>query len=375
MASLFWFCVVFVAYAYFGYPIVLFLAARLFGTAARRAPITPTVSFIITARNEAQRIRAKIENTLALDYPASLIEVIVASDHSDDDTDAIVSEFGERGVRLVRSPERRGKEFAQSLAIQVARGEVIVFSDVATTLDRNGVRNIVQSFADASVGCVSSVDRVIGSDGAPGGEGAYVRYEMFLRSLESRIGSVVGLSGSFFAARRQACTPWPVDLPSDFNTLLNCVRLGLRGVSNETAVGTYPDLAEPRAEYRRKTRTVSRGLISLGRNLQLLNVFRFGFSSFQLLSHKACRWLVPFAMAGALVSAIVLAWHSPTYAVFAAAQALAYAASALAIGTQARVTGIWRVIPFFVLVNLSILTAWSEVLRGRRAVTWQPSRR
>jgi glycosyltransferase involved in cell wall biosynthesis len=375
MQLLFWACVAFVFYAYFGYPAALYAVARLFGKPVRRAAITPAVSFIIAARNEAARIRSKIENTLPLDYPRDLLEIIVASDCSDDGTHDIVREYVNRGVRLVAAPERRGKEFAQSLAIKASSGEVLVFSDASTRLEPNGVRNIVQNFADSEIGCVSSVDQVTGADGQPGGEGAYVRYEMLIRSLESRVGSVVGLSGSFFAARREVCDPWPVDLPSDFNTLLNTVRKGMRGVSDPTAVGCYADLNDPHAEYARKVRTVSRGLRSLGRNLHLLNPLRHGLSAWELFSHKLCRWLVPFAMVGALVSSLVLAQGSTLYGSLAAFQVLGYAFAAFVIATGTPVGGAWKIVPFFVLVNLSILHAWFNAVRGRGAVIWEPSRR
>ncbi len=375
MEFFFWACAVFVFYAYLGYPAALYVVASLFGKPVRREAVTPMVSVIIAARNEAARIRSKIENTLALDYPRELLEIFVASDDSDDGTDAIVAEYATRGVRLVRSPERRGKEFAQSLAIKAARGEVLVFSDAATRLDASGVRNIVRSFADPAVGCVSSVDRLVGADGRPSGEGAYVRYEMFLRSLESQVGSVVGLSGSFFAARREVCDPWPVDLPSDFNTLLNAVRQGLRGVSDPSAIGWYADLDDARAEYVRKVRTISRGLRSLGRNLHLLNPLRHGLSAWELFSHKLCRWLVPFAMIGALISNIPLALNSRFYAGVLLLQALYYALALWALAAATGPRGALRIVSFFFLVNVSILHAWFNALRGRGAVTWEPSRR
>jgi Glycosyl transferase family 2 len=375
MPLLFWACVVFVFYAYFGYPAVLYVVARLFGKPVRREGITPRVSFVIAARNEAARIRSKIENTLALEYPRERMEIIVASDCSDDATHDIVREYAGRGVRLVAAPERRGKEFAQSLAIEASAGEVLVFSDASTRLEANGVRNIVQNFADPGIGCVSSVDRVLGADGQPSGEGAYVRYEMLLRSLESRVGSVVGLSGSFFAARREVCNPWPVDLPSDFNTLLNTVRRGMRGVSDPTAVGSYADLSDPRAEYARKVRTVSRGLRSLGRNLHLLNPLRHGLSAWELFSHKLCRWLVPFALVGAVASNIPLAFGSRFYAGTLLLQGVYYATALWYPATGRQPRGLLRIVSFFFLVNYSILHAWLNAVRGRGAVTWEPSRR
>jgi glycosyltransferase involved in cell wall biosynthesis len=375
MEAAFWGCLVFIGYAYAGYPLALYLLARLIGRPVSRAPFTPSVSFIITARNEAARIRAKVENTLALDYPRDRLEILVASDHSDDGTDAIVSGFSDRGVRLLRAPERKGKEAAQALAIAATSGEVLVFSDAATRLDPGGVASIVQNFADPTIGCASSVDRVLAADGTPTGEGAYVRYEMLLRALESKVGSVVGLSGSFFAARRQVCSPWPTDLPSDFNTLLNTLRLGMRGVSDPAAVGSYVDLSDPKGEYARKVRTVSRGLRSLARNLHLLNPVRYGLAAWQLFSHKLCRWMVPFAMIGALFTSGLLAPESGVYAVAFGLQCFAYVAAGWGLLAGKRFAGPARIVGFFVLVNISILHAWFNTIRGRKAVTWEPTRR
>src|SRR6185295_5842814 len=159
-------------------------------------------------------------------------------DCSTDDTDAIVLAYGQ-GVRLVRSPERLGKESAQRLALLEASGDILVFSDVATALAPDAVSTIVRNFADPTVGCVSSVDKFVDADGRVSGEGAYVRYEMFLRALETRVNSLVGLSGSFFAARREVCQRWSADRQSDFNTLLNAVEMGLRGVLDVQSAGYY----------------------------------------------------------------------------------------------------------------------------------------
>jgi glycosyltransferase involved in cell wall biosynthesis len=374
MELLFWTSALFVLYTYVGYPAVLVVAARLFGRAISRSEITPRVTFIIAARNEAGRIGSKIANTLALDYPKELLEIIVASDCSDDGTDDIVSQFRSQGVKLVVAPERRGKEFAQAMALREARGEIIVFSDVSTALEACGVRQIVQSFADAAVGCVSSIDRVVSQSGQVAGEGAYVRYEMFLRGLESRLGSVVGLSGSFFSARREVCEPWPTDLPSDFNTMLNAYRLGLRGVLDPTAVGIYTDLASPRAEYARKVRTITRGIRSFLRSLDLVNPLLYGNASWQLVSHKLFRWLVPFALVGALASALALA-ATPFYLAMAALQLVAYGLAVVGLLWQRAVAGPVRWLTFFLLVNVSIAHAWLNVLRRQKAVTWAPSQR
>lgn len=372
---LFWSSAAFCVYAYAGYPLLAAALATLRHRPVAAADITPPVSFIITVRNEEARLPDKMANTLALDYPRDAFEVIVTSDASSDGTHAIVESFADRGVRLVVAPERRGKEAAQLLAIQHASHDLLVFSDVATHLEPDGVLRIVRSFADPAIGSVSSEDLVLRADGSTGGEGAYVRYEMWLRQIESRLGSVVGLSGSFFAARRAVCRDWAVDIPSDFTTLLNTLKAGLRGISDPRALGYYQDLADGRREYARKVRTVVRGMSALLQHLELLNPFRFGLSAWQLASHKLCRWLVPVAMVLMLIASLLLAGTSRFYAVLAVLQLVAYALAGAGVVSPVAPRGPWRILTFFVVVNASILHAWWNVLLGRRVVTWEPSRR
>jgi glycosyltransferase involved in cell wall biosynthesis len=367
----FWSAIALVVYAYAGYPLALFLLSRLRQRPVLKGPVTRPVSFIITAHNEAGRIRAKIENTLSQHYPQSALDVIVASDCSTDDTDTIVQSFAPR-VRLVRATERRGKEAAQQLAVEAATGEILIFSDVATALAPDAVQTMAANFADTSVGCVSSVDRFVDEQGRVSGEGAYVRYEMKLRALETAVNSLVGLSGSFFAARREVCRHWKADRQSDFNTLLNSISIGLRGVQDPLSVGYYRNIVNDRNEMGRKIRTVVRGLFVLRSNLRLLNPFRYGLFAWQLASHKLCRWLVPIAMIVALVANTVLALYSAWYFGLAVVH-LGFYLLAL-VGIVSRV-GHLRIPAFFVLANAGVLVAWLRFLRGDRIVSWTPSQR
>jgi glycosyltransferase involved in cell wall biosynthesis len=368
---IFWLSVAFVLYGYFGYPCALFVIGSVRARPVRRAAITPRVSFVIAAHNEESRIAAKLENTLAQDFPSDALEIFVASDCSSDRTDDIVRSFGER-VRLVRACERRGKEAAQKLAIDQSTGEILVFSDVATALAPDGVSTIVSNFADPTVGCVSSVDRFIDADGRLSGEGAYVRYEMFLRSLETRVNSLVGLSGSFFAARREICRRWASDRQSDFSTLLNAVDHGQRGVLDPLSVGYYRNLADERREFERKIRTVVRGLAVCAANLRMLNVFRYGLFSWQLASHKLCRWLIPFALIAALFSNAALAGRATAYDATFLAQVALYAAALAGLQRRHRLL---LVPAFFVVSNAAIFAAWLRYARGERVTMWTPSNR
>jgi glycosyltransferase involved in cell wall biosynthesis len=372
MASLlFWASVGLILYAYIGYPCLLMALARARNRAVHKARITPRVSIIIAAYNEERRLRAKIDNTLAQDYPAELLEVIVASDCSTDETDDIVRAFGSR-VRLIRAAERRGKEAAQQLAVAVSTGEILVFTDVATGLAADALSSIVANFADPTVGCVSSIDRFVDADGRVSGEGAYIRYEMWLRALETRVNTLVGLSGSFFAARRTVCQRWAADRQSDFSTVLNAVECGWRGVLDAETAGYYRNIVDARRESHRKIRTVVRGIAVLARHLHLLNPLRYGLFAWQLASHKLCRWLVPFAMVAAVVSNAVLMWRSTFYTVALAGQAAFYAAAVIGAWTG---LGALRIPAYLLVSNGAILIAWLRFAAGDRMTSWTPSDR
>lgn len=353
---------------------ILYLLSLFRAKEIKKGDITPPVSFIITAYNEEKLIAQKIENTLAQDYPRERLEIIVASDCSSDRTDEIVVTYEPRGVKLVRAPERKGKENAQKCAVDVAGGDILIFSDVATVLDQYGVRNIVRSFADPKVGCVSSTDKFIDKEGNVSGEGAYVRYEMFLRVLESRVNTLVGLSGSFFAARKELCLPWATDLQSDFNTLINSIKKGYKGICDRDAIGYYPDLTETKQEFGRKVRTIVRGMRVFMRNIPLLNIFQFGFFSWQFFSHKLCRWMVPFAMMVIFVSNAIVAKASHFYLVPLLLQILFYVIAGVGLGTQSK-KSILKVPSFFVMVNFSILVAWYKYFKGEHFIKWEPSSR
>jgi hypothetical protein len=195
---------------------------------------------------------------------------------------------------------------------------------------------------------------------------------MWLRRLETRVRGLVGLSGSFFAARREVCRPWPVDRQSDFTTALNAARLGLRGVLDVETAGYYCDVTDDRAEAGRKIRTIVRGLAVLARNLRMLNPFRYGLFAWQLASHKLCRWLVPLAMVAAIVANALLlrAWW--LYGAAFAVQLAFYATAALGVCTGARALRL----PAFVLQShVAILVAWWRFARGERITQWTPSSR
>jgi cellulose synthase/poly-beta-1,6-N-acetylglucosamine synthase-like glycosyltransferase len=321
-----------------------------------------------------RRIENKIRNSMELDYPKERLEVIFASDFSTDGTDDVVKKHADERFRLVRPDKRGGKEYVQKCAIEQANGEIIVFTDIATMLEKDGIRKIVSNFADPSVGSVSSEDRFIDSNGRISGEGAYVKYEMWLRVLETRVNSVVGLSGSFFAARKSVCEDWPVSIPSDFNTLLNSIKKGFRGISDPNSLGIYTNIKDEKKEFERKVRTITRGISAFIASIRLLNPLIYGFFSWQLFSHKMMRWMVPWFMLAAFAANLMLAFKRKFYGMILVLHALFYIMAA-AGPALARFSSVFKVPYFFVSANSAIAVAWIKYIKGERFVTWTPSER
>jgi len=378
MKYLFYLSAMMCGYSYFLYPLILkLIPSRSFQNPSRnRESTSPHISLIITVHNEEARIREKLENSLALDYPRDRLEIIVASDFSVDATDRIVGRYAEQGVLLVRADQRKGKEYAQLCAIRESSGEILVFSDVATTIPADALRALAAAFVDERVGAVSSEDRFISKDGRVAGEGAYVKYEMWLRRLESGRAGLVGLSGSFFAALREVCSDWDIFSPSDFNTALNCAKQGLVAVSSAEVVGIYQDVKAPGLEYRRKVRTVIRGLTAIVRHPEVLNPFRMGLFAFQVWSHKLMRWAVPWFMMIFAVVTLLLQELGGLYTVALVAQVVFYSIAVLGwLSARARQISVVRIIYFFVQTNLAIAQAVSSFLIGKRMTVWTPSRR
>jgi len=378
MEALFYIFLLLCCYSYFIYPLILkLLPARAAGEGvAGDDSALPALSLIITVHNEAARIREKLENTLALDYPADVLEVIVASDFSSDETDSIVESYADKGIRLVRADQRKGKEYAQLCAIRAASGAILVFSDVATTIPADALRLLARAFADERIGALSSEDQFVSTDGRVAGEGAYVKYEMWLRRLESGRAGLVGLSGSFFAARREVCEDWDICAPSDFNTALNCARQGLVGITSPEVVGIYQDVKDPGLEFRRKVRTVIRGITAITRHPEVLNPLRMGLFAFQVWSHKIMRWGVPWFMLVFALLTLLLQHKGGIYQAALVAQLLFYGIAVLGwLSARARENAVVRIIFFFVQTNIALAKAVWSFMAGKRMTVWTPSRR
>jgi glycosyltransferase involved in cell wall biosynthesis len=374
----FWLSVAALLYTYGGYPLLLLIISAVRPSHVRREEYTPTVTVIIAAYNEELDLAAKLENTLALDYPKSHLEVIVTSDCSTDRTDDIARSFASRGVLLHRQVERLGKTAAQNAAVEQARGEVLLFSDATTHYQPDVLRLMVPNFADPNVGCVTG--RVIyeaSSDSTVGdGTRSYWNYEFLLKKHESSIGSLIGVCGCMYAVRKSAYVPLYHEACSDFLIATTMVRQGLRAVYEPRAVCLEEPNAEANKELAVRVRIITQTFADLWRNRDMLNPLRHGFYAVQLLSHKVMRYLAPAFLLTILLLSGLLARQNALYAVVFAAQVVFYFIAAISwvferVGL--RVPGL--VLPqYFVITNLASLLAFIKLIRGERYVKWEPLR-
>lgn len=370
---LFTLAVVGVIYPYAGYPAVLWLIARSRPRFRTPGPApSPRVTLIVPVHNESVRLEAKIANTLALEYPPQLLEVLFISDGSTDGSAELIRSRLWQSAQLIELERRKGKAAALNAGIAAATGDIVVFTDAAIALQPNALKAIVRPFVDPVVGCVSGEDRI--ADG--GGEGLYGRYELFLRRLESDAYSIVGASGSFYAQRRSLCTPFTEGMAPDFLSVLRTVGKGYRAVSQPSAVGMMASVKEVRQEFDRKVRTLLRGMTALFAHRELLNPFKHGLFAFALWSHKILRWTVPFFLVALFLVSAVRMDH-PFFVAMVVAQLGFYGTAVLALTRKAGVhaTAAGRIALYFSTVNAAILMAWLRYVRGVRQEIWTPSTR
>lgn len=361
-------------YSFVIYPGVLFFLPKRKVKYSQTSAGRHTISVIIAAHNEERRIEEKIESTLKAINALEGAQCIVVSDASTDSTDSIIQSFSSRGVEYVRQSQREGKEAAQLKGLSIATGDIVFFTDVATKVRGESVRAALGCFKDADVGAVSSRD-CFESD-KKSGEGLYVRYEMALRRMESDRGGLIGLSGSFFAVRRELCTPWRTDIPSDFAIALNCYANRKVAVHCNEMVGEYKDLADHKAEFQRKKRTILRGMAAFTNGWHLLSFKNGAKFGFQVWSHKVLRWTTPWHLLGLFITGLLCFEQSALISFVLLTQAGfgSLAVMGWLIPQLNRFTLI-RIPTYFAKVNIAMAGALVEFLKGKRVIVWDPSKR
>ncbi|HSG46180.1 MAG TPA: glycosyltransferase, partial [Longimicrobiales bacterium] len=348
-------------YTYVGYPATLWILARLWPSSP--LPLGdpdpwPTVSICVPAFNEEGQIRELIRSLLALDYPRDRLQILIVSDASDDATDDIVREYAGDGVELLRMKERGGKNRAENAAAEHLRHEIIVNTDASIRIRPDALKPLVAVFRDPRIGCASGHDLSVdpGQEAANVGESGYVGYEMWIRDLETRVAGIIGASGCFYAIRPDLHRlPLPEALSRDFSAALHAQENGFRAVSVPRAVCLVPRGTSLRREYRRKVRTITRGMQTLWYKRHLLNPARDGLFAWMLFSHKVLRWLLPWAALAAFVALAILSAELPSARVLfgGGTLLLALAAAGWVFSEEEWVPRIFTVPAFLVAGNVA----------------------
>ena len=373
-----WICCALLVYSYFAYPLLVGVLAKLFGTPVAGDNVLRRVTVIVTAYNEANCIRAKLDNLAGLDYPLDLLQVLVVSDGSTDSTEQIAASYEVRPVRVLRVDGRQGKTACQNAAALAADGEILVFTDATTRLKTDAVEAMVKNFADPLVGCVggrliyvSDVDNMTGS----GGE-AYWSYETRLRMGESSLGSLIGVSGCLYAVRKSSYRPIDPGLISDFAIAMRIRELGLRTILAPDACCYETTLEDGTRELSMRIRVGVRSLNALVQERRFLNPLKYGLFAWQLWSHKVLRYASPFLWIGALAANFVLIAHHLAYLIMFVGQCAIIGAGIAGFMLQDRNHKLGPLTKpyYFVLTNLASFIAALRFLRGERMVVWTPVR-
>ncbi|HET9482453.1 MAG TPA: glycosyltransferase [Xanthomonadales bacterium] len=367
-----------VAYAYLGYPLAIAARARLAPRPLHREPAAlPTVSIVVIAHDAMPALAAKLANLDALDYPPELLEFVVASDGSRDGTAQLLRDAREPRLKALVFPARRGKSACLADAIAAATGEIIVFTDVRQQLEHGALRALAAALADPDVGCASGELRfreraATGRPGYAASVGAYWRYEKWLRRNESRSGSVVGVTGAIYAARRALLPAVPPGIVLDDVYVPMAIAMrGARVVFEPGAVAWDEPSADAASEARRKRRTLA-GNYQLVAAMPALLDPRRNPLWLRFVSHKLMRLAAPWLLLAAFVANLALFDQAPGWAALFVLQAAGYAlALAGVLSARLRTLLPVRLAATFLEMNAYAALALFDWLSGRDLHLWR----
>lgn len=379
LVTIFFFFIIIICYVYFGYPFIISLIAAINKkTVQQNESYEPIVSLIIAAYNEEDVIEEKIKNSLTLDYPNNKLEIIIFSDASTDRTNEIVELHRDRGIKLIQLSDRKGKTVGQNLAVEQAKGDIIIFSDANAIYRKDAVRKIVRNFYDQSIGCVCGELIYYNEDKSLIGdaENVYWDYEKFIKRQENRAASILGANGSIYAVRADLFVPLPEEIISDFIEPFKIIEQDFRVIYEPEALSYEQSTTNFIDEYHRKKRIINRSFYSLLYYKTFLNPVKYPLLSFQLISHKLLRWLIPTYLPIIFVVNLFLL-NSLFFQFTLGMQVIFYATALLGYLLEKKN---WHNIVFYTpfyycLVNIASFKAIVEYFfKRKKIVTWKPIR-
>lgn len=369
-------------YVYIGYPVLLLALSKLrTAKTVNSADITPQVTMFVSCYNEEDVIEKKINNCLALDYPKEHIEFVFVSDGSEDRTDEIIKQFHDKGIRLIRQEGRLGKTSGLNLAMSQTESDIVVFSDANAMYDPQAIKKLVRNFNDEKVGYV--VGAALYTDGeansAASSENAYWKYEMALKKMETQLHSVVGGDGAIYAIRRKLFITLEKEDINDFVNPLQIIAQGYRGIFEPEAKCYEETAGDFEKEGNRKERIVNRSFRGLMKVKEVMNPFKTGFFSLEIISHKLLRWLIPVFFFVAAIGSIYLSFANIYIFHIITLLGLTFLCLALygqhqAQNNKENIQPIFYYPYYFMLVNIKSLFGIIAALRGNIQVTWSTPR-
>jgi cellulose synthase/poly-beta-1,6-N-acetylglucosamine synthase-like glycosyltransferase len=334
----------------------------------------PSVSLIICAYNEENVISTKIENSLELSYPKDKLEIIIVSDGSSDKTVLKAKEFVNFGIKVIEEKERKGKTNAQNLGVKNCSGEVVVFSDANTMLEKNSLRNIVECLVSSpQIGCASGL-LIYKSAHNSYGEAKYQKFETTIKKLESLFCSLTGVNGAFYAIRKDDYVPLPPNIISDFVEPLEIYRTkGKISVLCEGAVAfeEEPYKDNTKGIIARKSRILLRGLYGIIYEKSLLNPLRYPKMSFELLSHKLVKWFSPVLLLLIYLSPLMYLNKIGLYLFAIFNLLLLFILLGYLLFKKTRRLQIFNYLFYFLIVNIADLLGWFYFLNRQQLSKWE----
>lgn len=380
----FWLLVFIVFYSYVGYGIILYIIIRIkriFSKhPSKNIKYLPNITLMVAAYNEEAYIRDKIENSIQLDYPSDKIQFLFVTDGSNDNTPDIVSGYTQ--IQLLHQPQRQGKIMAVERAMPYVTGEITIFTDANTLLNKEALRNIVRHFSDETVGVVSGEKRILNrqaDEAAGAGEGFYWKYESKLKQWDDELYSVMGAAGELFAIRTKLYEPIPKDsLIEDFYMSFKIIQKGYRIAYEPDAYALEEPSASVKEELKRKVRIAAGGIQSIARLKALLNPFRYGVITFQYISHRVLRWTIaPLSLPLIFILNILLLHQGWFYQLFFTGQVLFYllALAGLLLERKHIRLKILFIPYYFCMMNYAVFAGFLRYLKGSQSVLWEKAAR
>lgn len=379
---IFWISIGIVVYTYLGYPVILGFLVKIKGpgkVSRYSDEELPQITVLVACYNEADILEQKIQNTARLDYPVDKRNFWFVTDGSTDNSQEIVRKHPD--FTVFHENARKGKNAAVNRVMQQVKTPVVVFCDANTMLNREALKLLVRHFKDPRVGAVAGEKRVMQGDSenaAASGEGAYWKYESLLKKWDSQFNTVVGAAGELLAVRTELYEEVPPGVfIEDFRLSMNIAKAGYRVVYEPDAYAMETASASIAEEKKRKVRISAGGLIEVAHFTSLLNVFKYGWLSFQYVSHRALRWtLAPLSLLLILGTNLFLLQYD-FYKMALIAQALFYVVAIVGYFLKDKKIPFKIIfVPYyFLFMNISVYQGLFRLIKGSQSAVWDKAKR